>query len=205
MVPAVGRVPCNLTRGHETRSDPARQGGRRSSSQPTRTSQAAVPAPAVRAPADDPEKHLLTDGEKEFLGAAGDYLETVNKEDKKLAIVMAGAQTGESTLADIKAAIETARANEGDYQVASPSVPAPFAAVDKKIRRCKALHDTAFTGMFAGARDANPSQVESGTANFERVVLLTNECIQDLRVAMQGVADKRRKAAKSDAGKAKSP
>lgn len=172
---------------------------------PAQNAQGAVPAPAVPATPDDPEKHLLTDGEKDFLGSAGDYLEMVNKEDKKLVIVMAGAQTGDSTLDDIKTAIGTARANEGDYRVGAQSVPAPFAAVDKKIRRCKALHDSAFSAMFAGARDSNTAQVESGTANFERAVLLTNECIQDLRVAMQGVADKRRKAAKADAGKPQSP
>jgi hypothetical protein len=162
-----------------------------------------VAAPVAEVASEDPEKHLLTDEEKKFLNTAGDYLETVNKEDKKLAIVMAGAQTGESTIEDIKGAIQTARANEGDYRTSS--VPTPFAAVDKKIRRCKALHDSAFTGMLAGARDSNTALVESGTANLERAVLLTNECIEDLRVVMKGVADKRRASAKVDAGKSKLP
>jgi hypothetical protein len=166
-------------------------------------SQGGTPAPAVPTAPDDPEKHLLTDEEKGFVGAAGDYLATLNREDKKLAVVMAGAQTGDSTLADIKVAIETARASERDYS--TPSVPTPFAAVDKKIRRCKALHDTAFTGMLAGIRDVNTAQIGTGTANMEKAVLVTNECIEDLRVAMKGVADRRRNAAKADAGKAKSP
>jgi hypothetical protein len=158
---------------------------------------AAAPVPA--AAAEDPEKHLLTDEEKAFLNAAGDYLSTLNTEDAKLAKVMAGAQTGESTLGDIKAAIENARAREGDYSVGS--VPAPFAAVDKKIRTCKGLHDSAFDGMLAYWKDSNTSHIKNGTATFEKAGVLENECIHDLTAAMQAVATKRRKANVADAGK----
>ena len=133
-----------------------------------------------------PDAHLFSDDEKKYFGAAAGYLKTANEEDTRLAVVMAGGLTGESTLGDIKEAIKSARSVEdavylGFYQFASP--PERFVEIHeihKKIQRCRKLHNSAFDEFLEYWSDSNLAHLESGNATFKRAVIVTNECIDDL-------------------------
>jgi hypothetical protein len=147
-----------------------------------------------------PNANLLSESEKKYFGAAGGYLGSVNKYDTVLAKAMAGASTGESTLGDIKEAIESTRdllnaAYYGDYQSAPP--PPAFAALNKKIEKCKALHDSAFKELLAYWDDSNTAHIVSGSATLKRAALVTNECIAEVTKAMKRLSEERKKAAKS--------
>lgn len=166
-----------------------------------RTQPVAVPAPAPVTAVDaaHPTAQLLSESEKKYFGAAGGFLKSVNEQDTVLAKTMAGASTGESTLGDIKEAIERTRrvldaAYFGDYQPAPP--PPALAALNKKIEKCKALHDSAFRELLEYWDDSNTAHIESGSATLKRAALVTNECIADVTKAMKQLAEERKKATK---------
>jgi len=143
-----------------------------------------------------PNTTLLSEQEKKFFGAELRYLKTVHDEDARLADVMidADAAKSDSSLDDIKVAIARARSLEehsysGDYQ--SAAVPPGLGAYDAKIRRCKALHDSAFKEILAFWVDSKASHINDGMTLFHRAVLLTNECINDGGTAMTTMANNR--------------
>jgi hypothetical protein len=157
---------------------------------------ATVTAIPVEATREDPDNHLLSDSEKEFFGATVLYLKTVSDEDVRMTAVMAAAPSGGSTDDDIKDAIEHARsADEASYtnDYRSVSVPAGLAALDKKIRRSKSLHDATFNEMLAFWDDSSTGHITKGGSMLNRAVLLANECVNDANLAMMGLAEKRRK------------
>ncbi len=143
------------------------------------------PAPSAGGVVDPnhPKAHLFSDDERKYFSVAGGYLKTVNEQDTRLATVMVGVRSGESTLGDIKGAIKDARSIEnagysGDYQSASP--PDVFSDIDQKIQRCKKLHDSAFDELLDYWNDSNPAHIQSGSATLKRAAVVTNECIHDL-------------------------
>jgi|SRR5271157_2036251 len=163
--------------------------GRRT--QPAESADAGAPAGADT---QHPDARSLTVAEKKYFGAAGGYLKTVYTEDTRLARTMAGAQTAESTLGDIKDAIQHAKAAEdvayfGDYKPAA--VPARFEPVDNKIGRCKSLHDAAFKELLAYWTDQNTAHIESGNATLKRAILITNECVTDLNGKIESLIAER--------------
>jgi hypothetical protein len=153
-------------------------------------------ATPVEATPADPDEHLLSDNEKEFFSAVARYLKTVSDEDVRMTAVMAAAPSGNSTSDDIKYAIEHARsADETSYTNDYRPIPVPagLAALDKKIRRSKRLHDATFNELLAFWDDSSTSHITKGGSMLNRAVLLANECVHDANLAMMGMAEKRRK------------
>lgn len=147
-----------------------------------------------------PDALLFSDAEKKYFGAAGAYLKTVHEQDFRLATVMGGAQTGESTLGDINGVIRGARSVEetsyfGDYK--SAAVLSGCGALDRKIQRCKRLHDSAFEELLAYWRDSNLAHIESGNATLRQAVIATNECVSALNAKMDALKRERQSKTKA--------
>jgi hypothetical protein len=149
---------------------------------------------------ESPEKHLLTEDEKEYFGAVLGYLKAVSDTDIRMTKVMAAGETGGFALDDIKEEIESARliqdaSYSGSYR--SVHVPSGLATLDKKIQRSKSLHDAAFREMLAYFDDESDAHIKNGGSMLKQAVLAANECINDANATMTGIADKRRKANRS--------
>lgn len=158
--------------------------------------QAEVPqaAPAHASSATSPEtlstfpRPQLSAMEKKYIGAAGGFLKTLNEQDSRLAAVMAGATTGESTLDMIKSAIQRAQTVEsagfhGDYIPAK--VPTDYQTIDRKIKKTYQLHEAAFKELLAYWQDSNTAHISSGNVALQRAVALANECIAELTQQMK--------------------
>jgi hypothetical protein len=135
----------------------------------------------------------LSEVEKKYLGAALGYLNTVNEQDSRLAGVMAGASTGESTLGMIKDAIKRDQLVEsagflGDYSPAA--IPVVYQALDIKIKEVHRLHSDSFKEMLEYWKDSNTDHISSGNLVLKRAVLLTNECIGELNRILKSVGSK---------------
>ncbi len=132
---------------------------------------------------------------KEYIGHAGSYLQTQNKQGLKLAQVMIRFGTGEATLGDVKKAIKDARFVEDyawreDYlDHGKLVVPQSLSTLDAKIKRCHQLHVAAWNEMLEYWRDNNIAHLESGIATGKVAAMLANECLADLTVVMDSMLE----------------
>lgn len=139
------------------------------------------------------ECFAITGEEKEYIGRAGGYLSSLNKLDTEVAMIMAGANTGESTLGDIENAIKKARNVEsyawtGDYLNNGKLVVSPvFSKLHGKIEKCHKLHISAWNELLEYWKDSNIAHIQSGNSVLKTAVLLTNECINDLSLIMKSL------------------
>ncbi len=155
--------------------------------------------PGLQSPASSPAKPFplervgtsesrITAVERAYLGSAGGYLQTLNTQDARLATAMAGANTGRTTLGEIKKAIERCRFVEnagwyGDYKK-NPAPPS-LAYLDRSITECRRLHASALDEMLEYWEDGNLEHVQSGTQVFETAVRETNKCIDEVTQALR--------------------
>jgi hypothetical protein len=128
--------------------------------------------------------------EKAYVSSAGGYLKTQNEQGLVVARAMAGINTGETTLGDLREAIKRARfvtnaAWQGDYlKFGKLVVPPSFTAIDHKIRHSHSLRESAFKEWLEYWKDNNPSHIESGTATFKRSEQIAQEAVKELTAAM---------------------
>lgn len=140
-----------------------------------------------------PMSSTMSSTQKEYISRAGGYLDTLNKYDRQVAEAMVGLNTGETTLNDVKKAIEKTKYVEdagwhGDYQnYGKLIVPSSYFSLDAKIKKCRQLHDSALREMLDFWKDGNNAHIESGTKTFELAILTTNECIDDLNILLQSL------------------
>lgn len=124
---------------------------------------------------------------KKYVGEVLGYLKTVNEHDMRMAKTMAGAETGTSSLTDIKEVIERAKFVEslafGEMYSARPAPPgfeAAVAGVDETHR----LHVSAFREYLAYWKDENLAHLVSGNAVMKQAVIQTNASIDENGRAM---------------------
>lgn len=134
------------------------------------------------------------EGEKNYISSANGYLQSLYKYDMQLGNVMAGASSGQSTLAEIKDEIERVKSIQdaawyGDYQKYPPASPEQK-AVGVKITECRRLHDSSFKEMLVYWKDGNVAHIQSGTLVFQRGIQLGNECIVELGNITKALTDK---------------
>jgi hypothetical protein len=133
------------------------------------------PSIATQAIASQPESSnpaKISDAMKTYLGAAAGFLITHNAQGEKVAQAMAGANTGATTLTQIKKTIEGARSVtlagfEGDYlKYGKLLVPDDYAEIDKLIRLSFSQRDAAYEEYLAFFADNNTAHIESASAAF---------------------------------------
>jgi len=135
----------------------------------------------------------MSSTQKEYISRAGGYLDTLNKYDRQVAEAMAGLNSGETTLNDVKKAIKETQYIEdaswhGDYQnYGKLIVPSSCFSLDAKIKKCRQLHDSALREMLDFWKDGNNAHIESGIKTFELAIRLANECVADLSTLMQSL------------------
>lgn len=156
-------------------------------------SESKTPNPQAQAIQTKSMSSTLSSTQKEYISRAGGYLDTLNKYDRQVAEAMVGLNTGETTLNDVKKAIEKTKYVEdagwhGDYQnYGKLIVPSSYFSLDAKIKKCRQLHDSALREMLDFWKDGNNAHIESGTKTFELAILTTNECIDDLNILLQSL------------------
>lgn len=132
-----------------------------------------------------------TELEKTYIAAAGGYLKTQNEQGLRVATAMAGLNSGETTLEQVRKAIKDSRfvtnmGFQGDYVKSGKLVvPEIFSKIDKKIRRSHALRDAAFEEYLAYWKDGNVAHIESGSATFKRSEQLAQEATKELTAKMK--------------------
>jgi hypothetical protein len=129
----------------------------------------------------------LSQPEKKYLGAALGYLSTLDKQNTRLATVMAGASTGESTLGEIKKTIERAQTVEnagyfGDYKSANP--PPGYGSVDKDLNEIHDMYVAVFDEYLEYWKDQNLAHIPSGTAKFKVAVKRADGTIKKLNAIL---------------------
>ena len=129
--------------------------------------------------------------EKEYFEVAGGFLATLNTEDTRVAVTMAGAPTGKSTLEMIREEIKRAKSVQstafyGKYKLID--IPEGFEVIDRKIQEAYRLHDAAYAEYLDYWKDSDTGHIERGTNILERAALLTNECIDDLDSLMRAAS-----------------
>ena len=127
----------------------------------------------------------ITDAEKTYVSAAVSYLDTANKQGTNVALAMAGANDGSSTLGDIKAAIKRAKSVEnagyhGDYRskIDKVAVPSRFLAMQQQLEETHRLFQAAMKEYLEFWKDSNSAHIVSGNATYERCVLIMNKTIE---------------------------
>lgn len=129
---------------------------------------------------------VATDSVAAFVGAAGGYLVTANKEGHAVAAASAGLQDGSTTLTDVQQAISNARDVENvayveDYEAhRGPRVPAAFALDTARLQETHRLFQDATGEMLRYWDDQNTEHIVSGTRTFRRAVLVMNKAVADI-------------------------
>jgi hypothetical protein len=132
--------------------------------------------------------------EGNYLGAAASYLRSANEQGNKLALAMAGASDGSSTLSDIKDALKKAKFVEsmgytGDYQDRTKgNVPSRYKSLADNVDEVHRLFQASTKEMLLYWEDQNAAHIESGQRTLQRSFLLINESVKQLRKEMAALA-----------------
>jgi tetratricopeptide (TPR) repeat protein len=115
--------------------------------------------------------------ERVFLDAAGFFFAVQNQQCKSAAEVMALADTGHTTLKDIRSALEESRSKiaaswQTDYLPATKKgVPLKFVALDKRLHDLYKLEQSAFDEMLAYWKDRKTSHITTGSDQLKRAAV----------------------------------
>ncbi|MHC4277817.1 MAG: hypothetical protein ACYSTI_10930 [Planctomycetota bacterium] len=129
--------------------------------------------------------------EKEYIGRAGGYLSTLDKQDKLVAQIIAGWNTGTMTMDDVKHSLNNAKFIEntawrGDYlKYGELIVPEPFSALDKKLHKTHQRHRAAFGELLQYYADYDTSHIINGQASFRVATILRIQCFNDLKAYLK--------------------
>jgi hypothetical protein len=133
----------------------------------------------------------LSETEKVYISSASGYLSTLDKQDKLVAQIIAGWNTGAMTMDDVKHSLNNAKFIEntawrGDYlKYGELIVPEPFSALDKKLRKTHQQHRAAFGELLQYYADYDTSHIINGQESFRIAIILWTQCINDLGVIME--------------------
>ena len=133
----------------------------------------------------------ITESERNYLGAAGSYLQTANAKGTDVARTMAGASDGSSTLGDIKAALVSAKRIENagyqrDYRNRiNGDVPGSCVDLSKNIDETHRLFQSGISEILEYWKDQNTAHIESGNATLKRSVVLMNATINATTAKMK--------------------
>jgi hypothetical protein len=132
-----------------------------------------------------------SDVEKAYLGAAGGYLKTQNGQGVTVATAMAGLNSGETTLTQVRKAIKDARfvtnmAFQGDYLKSDQLVVPPiFSHIDTIIRKSHTLRDAAYQEFLEYWKDENAAHIQSATKTLKRSEQLAQDAMVKLTAQMK--------------------
>ena len=104
---------------------------------------------------------------------------------------MNGLNSGETTLSDVKTAIEDSKSNleaawQGDYlHYGDLAVPASFTEVDQKIKHSHALREAAYNEYLAYWKDQDVNHIESAQKTFVRSEQIAQAVIPELNAKMK--------------------
>jgi hypothetical protein len=152
-------------------------------SQESRTSGNTSPV-ATTAAVGNSSKRMMTDSERNYLGASGSYLDETHMQAMNVARTMAGASDGSSTLGDVREALRTAKLVEnagylGDYKDRiNGNVPASCFGLSKNIEEIHRLFQAAMAELLEYWQDQNTEHIVSGNATLKRSILLMNSTIR---------------------------
>lgn len=118
----------------------------------------------------------LSADEGKFLNAAAFFLAVQQQQCKSAAEVMASADSGHTSLKDIKSTLEESRTKiaaswQTDYlPVTKKGVPFKFVSLDKRLQDLYKLEQSAFDEMLAYWKDRKTSHITTGSDQLKRAV-----------------------------------
>jgi hypothetical protein len=151
---------------------------------------AAQPAPKVPVAS---VIHPVTEEDKNYIAAAGSYLNGVNTTSLEVAHTMVAVGNGSFTLSDLHKVILLAKSSEDagyDKYLDKTNgvvIPGRFSKARKELDQAHRLFQAAMKEYLGYWNDSNDAHIVSAQAIFKRSALMTNSAIDDMNLAMKNL------------------